>query len=366
MKKMRLLVFILVGVLLVVAPLLGACGEEPEEPGPSEPGPSEPGPSEPEEPEEPEVIELTYATMLPPTHMTSLGTIDWMAKIEEETNGRVHITPYWGGTLVNPRESVTDMLHGVADIGFIFPQYGAGGFDVHASIAVGYYLSPGMEASWHAYVALCEQFPELVAEFADFKTMGYIAGGTEQLHSIAPVRTLDDFAGLTLKATDNFIAVLGKLGGEAVSIPMSEAFTSLEKSLIGGVHTFCEGLKSENLAEVCPYSTLYNVGRETYPGQVMNMDTWNSLPADIQQVFEDNVDWYTQRTIDYSLVCEQEGIDFANTMDHEWIEFSAEDQAAFYALFEEVIAEKAAELDANGYSGTEIFAELKRLLEEAS
>jgi TRAP-type C4-dicarboxylate transport system substrate-binding protein len=362
MKNLKLLVFILLGLLLVVAPLLGACGEEAEEPEPS--APSEP--SEPTEPEEPEVIELTYATMLGPTHMTSLATIDWIAKIEEETNGQVHITPYWGGTLVNPRDSVTDMLHGVADIGFIFPQYGpGGGFEVHSAIAVGYYLSPGFEASWKAYVELCEEFPELNAEFAEFKTMCYIAGGTEQLHSIEPVRTVDDLAGLTIKATDNFIPVLAKLGGEGVSIPMSEAFTSLEKSLIAGVHTFCEGLKSSNLAEVCPYTTLYNVGRETYPGQVMNMDTWTNLPADIQQVFEDNVDWYTQRTIDYSLVAEQEGIDLADTMDHEWFEFSADDQSAFYATFEQVIAEKAADLDAKGYHGTEIFAALKSLLEES-
>lgn len=302
--------------------------------------------------------------MLPPTHMTSLATIDWMEKIEEETGGQVYFTPYWGGTLVDPRESVTEMLHGVADVGFIFPQYGpGGGFPIHSAIAVGYYACPGQEASWHAYVELTEEFPELEAEFADFKIMGYIAGGIEQMHSIKPVRSLEDMVGLTIKATDNFIPVLAKLGGEGVPTPMSEAYTSLEKGLLDGVHTFFEGLKSSNLAEVCPYTTIYNVGRETYPGQVMNMDTWNSLPPDVQQVFEDNVDWYTERNIYYAAIAEQEGIDFANTFDHEWIELSPGDLSDFYEAFELVIAEKAAELDDMGYPGTEIFAELKRLLE---
>jgi TRAP-type C4-dicarboxylate transport system substrate-binding protein len=39
-----------------------------------------------------------YASQNPPNHPYSIADQNWIAKIEKETNGRVKIKPYWGGT----------------------------------------------------------------------------------------------------------------------------------------------------------------------------------------------------------------------------------------------------------------------------
>ena len=64
------------------------------------------------------VIELTYASPVGPDHTFSVVDRKWMEKIEKETNGRVKIKPFWGGTLVGSRDAVDEMVQGVADIRF--------------------------------------------------------------------------------------------------------------------------------------------------------------------------------------------------------------------------------------------------------
>jgi TRAP-type C4-dicarboxylate transport system substrate-binding protein len=43
-------------------------------------------------------IELKFGSLSPETLYMNKVAKSWMAKVEKETNGRVHFTPYWGGT----------------------------------------------------------------------------------------------------------------------------------------------------------------------------------------------------------------------------------------------------------------------------
>jgi TRAP-type C4-dicarboxylate transport system substrate-binding protein len=47
----------------------------------------------------------------------------WMAKIEKETNGRVHFTSYWGGTLITPPDAPDEVARGVVDVGLFSADY---------------------------------------------------------------------------------------------------------------------------------------------------------------------------------------------------------------------------------------------------
>jgi hypothetical protein len=76
------------------------------------------------------VIELTYASPVGPDHTFSVVDRRWMEKIEKETNGRVKIKPFWGGTLVGSRDAIDEMAQGVADIGFVSPGYAKSGYNL--------------------------------------------------------------------------------------------------------------------------------------------------------------------------------------------------------------------------------------------
>ena len=56
---------------------------------------------------------LSYASPYTETHPYGKADAEWIARIEEQSGGRVHIPPYWGGALVTSREGVDELAAAV-------------------------------------------------------------------------------------------------------------------------------------------------------------------------------------------------------------------------------------------------------------
>ena len=57
------------------------------------------------------------------------------------------------------------------------------------------------------------------------------------------------------------------------------------------------------------YSELPN-SRGAYPSRAMNQEVWDSLPADIQEIFDSNTEWLSERTLELAQVAEEKGLHF--------------------------------------------------------
>jgi TRAP-type C4-dicarboxylate transport system substrate-binding protein len=123
-------------------------------------------------------------------------------------------------------------------------------------------------------------------EFDDVKVLFLWATGPGNIMSKRPVRTLEDMNGLEIRAVGGTIPSIERLGATAHAMPMSEAYLALDQGLVNGILAPNETLRAFRLAEVINYVTntpfLYNIAFI----KIMNKNTWNSLPADIQAVFE--------------------------------------------------------------------------------
>src|SRR5690554_3477004 len=74
---------------------------------------------------------LTYSTTYSPTHPYGQADAEWIERIHEQTDGRVEITPFWGGALINSREGIDELNAGVADMSYIAPIYASSGYDLN-------------------------------------------------------------------------------------------------------------------------------------------------------------------------------------------------------------------------------------------
>jgi TRAP-type C4-dicarboxylate transport system substrate-binding protein len=349
MGKLKLVTFILVGLMLVTTSLVGACAKPEPTTAPVE------------------VIELTFASPFIPTVPFGLAAQGWIDKIERETNGRVHITPYWGGTLIDPKEGFKQLSAGVCDIAFCYFGYSPGGFDLARNYMAFNYLVSDMEVRRRIYKEVCAKFPEIEAEYANWKIMEVSGGQTMQLVCNKPVRKVDDLRGLTLRTPlADLTHVLKALGAEAASNPPSEIYTCLEKGILDGTIGAIEQVKSFRLAEVAKYITLLNYGSSAVPHHFMNWDSFNSLPPDIQKVFEDSIEWWGLEVDKSFLIQDQEALAFAKELGVEIIELSPEELNKFFKVEATVVSELAAELDAKGIRGTKILQEILRLAEKYS
>jgi TRAP-type transport system periplasmic protein len=121
--------------------------------------------------------------------------------------------------------------------------------------------------------------------FAKVKVLTMFTCAPANIYAKVPVRNLHDLKGLQLRASGGVAEVLKALGATAVGMPQSATPEALQKGVVKGAASSLETLKDFKYAEMCKYVTMLN--GPVYPfAVVMNMDKWNSLPKDVQEVFD--------------------------------------------------------------------------------
>ncbi|MGD9117782.1 MAG: TRAP transporter substrate-binding protein DctP [Dehalococcoidia bacterium] len=350
MKKRTFIISILLSAIIVITLVASACGE-----------------AEPEE-----VIELKFGGAYPAEQVESQVQIEWMQKIEEETDGRVHFTAFWAGALLSSETNYSDLKAGVADVGNLtILLTEPAGFPLSSLLEWAYAGVPNYTVARQIGEQIYEEFPELQAEAAEVKSLSFLGYGSFWLHTTdKPINTLADLDGLEIMpGPPTMGAVYEKFGVTPMMMPTMDFYSSLQKGIMAGLCCPMEGLTSMSWYEVTKYHT--NLGSFSGPNGApclaMNLDTWNSLPSDIQQVFEDNIDWYTTALIEAREAVDEEAITFVSDLpDHEIITASAEDVAEFSDATFEVLLAQAAELDATGLPATEMINRVRELIEEYS
>ena len=107
--------------------------------------------------------------------------------------------------------------------------------------------------------------------------------------STKEVKTLEDLKGLkTASPSPVEAATFAALGLATASMPPPEMYTALERGLIDCTWHEWEGAYlAWKTYEITKYRTA-NIDLSTHTNLVMmNWDTWNSLPPDIQKVFDE-------------------------------------------------------------------------------
>lgn len=339
MKKQILLVF--VAVLLVTGLVLAGCAK--------------PAPAP--------TIELSLASFYSTAHHGHDQMETWARGVEDATGGRVKVTVYGAGSLLKPKEVYDGIIEGIADIGTCPVAYNRGRFPLTevASLPLGFPSSTvASHALWEAY----KKFnPE---EFAETKVLYMFTPAPTHLATQTPVRTLEDLKGMEIRAPGAVrVACFKAWGAVPVSAPMGECYEMLAKGIIQGTHSSMDVLKSYRLAEVTDYVT--PIGLDCMPKWVvMNLDTWNALPKDIQKIIAD----YSEEYIDYvgKLWDEkgEEGIEYARSEGSEIITLPPAERARLFDKINFVIEEQVAEREAKGLPAREYLDELLRLKEKYS
>jgi TRAP-type C4-dicarboxylate transport system substrate-binding protein len=122
-------------------------------------------------------------------------------------------------------------------------------------------------------------------EFVKVKVLTMFTCAPANIYAKKPVKNLEDLKGLELRASGGVAQVLKALGAAPVGMPQSECPEALQKGVVQGAASSLETLMDFKYAEMCKYVTIFN--GPVYPfAVVMNMDKWNSLPKDVQDVMD--------------------------------------------------------------------------------
>jgi TRAP-type C4-dicarboxylate transport system substrate-binding protein len=231
-----------------------------------------------------EPIKLKAANYLPTTHKMSLLTDRFCQEIKKRTNGRVEITYYPGGTLLNPVKMFNGITTGIADMGVSHIQYTRGRFPVTEVFD----LPLGFPSGWVATQVSSDFYNKFKpAEWDSVQVLYLNTSGPLILQTISKsIKTLEDLKGQKIRGTGQMTETLRALGAVPVPLEMPDVYESLRRGVIEGIMVDLSTLKYWKFAEV-----VNNVTNTSPLGNgitfyfVMNKGKWNALPPDIQKIF---------------------------------------------------------------------------------
>ena len=227
-------------------------------------------------------IKLNYANFPPAPTFPCVQMERWKEEVEKRTSGKVAIKTFPGGTLLGAKNMMDGVIAGQADIGCLCMAYQPGRFLVTNATA----LPVGFPNATVASLALWDLYKKYKPKaFAKVKALTMFTCAPANIYAKKPVRNLEDLKGLELRASGGVAQALKALGATPVGMPQSETPEALQKGVVQGAASSLETLMDFKYAEICKYVTIFN--GPVYPfAVVMNMDKWNSLPKDVQDVMD--------------------------------------------------------------------------------
>ena len=232
-----------------------------------------------------QVIKLTWAEQnFQYGYGPKYSIIPYIKRLEDATQGRIKIEPFWGQTLVKGPDIWQAVKNGVVDAGWCFHNYWPGMTELANSISLPGLRFKDVEHASAVLYQIYHEFPSIRAEFKDVHVMTTMADGYECIITRnKQIKVLEDLKGLKLRTAGqnptNFLTVLG---ATPVMFPMPDAYLSLDKGIIDGMTAPFEAALSFKLYEVTKYLTRapWNFYFFSYS---MNKAKWDSLPKDIQE-----------------------------------------------------------------------------------
>ena len=227
-------------------------------------------------------IKLTYANFPPAPTFPCIQMEKWKKEVEKRTEGKVAVQTFPGGTLLGAKNMLDGVIAGQADIGCLCMAYQPGRFLITNAIS----LPLGLPNTEVASLTLWDLYKKYKPKaFDKVKVLAVFTCAPSNIMSKVPVRSLKDLKGLALRAPGSNKPIFKAWGANQVGMPMSQTPEALQKGVVKGLFSSLEVLMDFKFAEITKYVTVTNT--VVFPfAVVMNMDKWNSLPKDVQQVME--------------------------------------------------------------------------------
>lgn len=245
-------------------------------------------------------IVLKGDTLLLETHWLSILWTDKMKEMEQRSQGRLKFDISYNATLTPLREALNSLKVGALDWTWGNPGYYTGQ-DARFEICAVPFAFKDNEDAWKAMrtTPLGGMMEAALNKF-NVTLIGY--GGTSSYLTLSkkPVRTMEDLKGLKLRsATTAQFEAIKRLGATPVNVVTAEVYPAMEKGIIDACWLNYANLETYKLIELVKCVNEIRPITTTVSGLFFNLDTWNKIPKDLQDVIRKTVRDWEPKEIDF-------------------------------------------------------------------
>lgn len=298
-------------------------------------------------------VQLTISHMSPAGSIYDKQINAWADKVTKDSNGKLTFSIIPGGTLINPFETYDGVTKGVADLGSSY-RYVRAGAELTGMLSMFLMGVPDSATGSKIVADVWNKFPALSDEWKGSKVLWMNSSGPAVVATTKPVKVMADLKGLELRCPVPEAAdVLKKLGGTPVSMTSADMVLGIQKGTVHGGLVFKEAIESFKLP--VKYVTEFTMYQSSNWFMVMNWDSYNKLPAELQKAIDDNLEWGRNESIAAFDKADASAVTYAKGEGVEFITLAPAELQKWYGIADAEIMKHAEELDAKGYPAIEVF-----------
>ena len=294
----------------------------------------------------------------------------WAKKVEADSNGRIKIELYPSMQLGGkPPQLYNQVRDGVVDIIWTLPGYTAGRFPI-AEVFELPFVSGSAEATTQAIQAFSEKY--LHDEFKDIHPILFHAHAPGSFHLKGQsIQRLEDLKNLKVRAPTRVTnTLLRSLGATAIGMPVPAVPQALSKGVIDGALLPYEVTRSLRVHELTDSHTSIAGNRGIYTAAflfAMNKARYESLPADLKKVIDDNSGMNIAKTIGKTWdAAEEPGIAAAKQLNHSFNVIEGDELKRWKDATKPVVTQWVKDMDKKGYDGQALLDAARQLIEQYS
>jgi TRAP-type C4-dicarboxylate transport system substrate-binding protein len=320
MKHMKKILTMAICIVTGLAPVLTGCGNSGSGGDIGGGSSSDPGGSSAASDIDPnQKWDLTLSEQISETEEFAKYQAEAFENITDRTNGQVTITGYYNNTLLEGSNQYSGISQGMADMCNYHVDANTGAqtlTPIFSLPSIG--TKPTADKLTEVYQSFFDSHSELQAENEknNVHVITLCSDPPSILHGAGKVMKLpEDMKGLKLISGARYSPMIGAYGA-SLQMPPSEYYSSVEKGVAQGQFTSffaanlfgtLELLKTHTYAGSTDSSGFGNTGF----GFIMNLDTWNSLPEEYQNIIKEELVEACRRSVEHDMADVEKYTQFA-------------------------------------------------------
>jgi TRAP-type C4-dicarboxylate transport system substrate-binding protein len=243
-----------------------------------------------EDKETAEVIKLKYSSPYMHTEPPNIQAMHALELVAQKTGGRVQFETFMGGALGGPLEQLDLVASGAVDVIHLhvdqFPQQ----LPLHKILNNEQFTTA--DKALANVTAVTQEIPETKAildaeqQQNNIKILSWHVQGATGITAGFPARSLADLKGKKMNFITSFQRkVLSEFDINPINVQIPDLYDSLSRGVIDSIFMATAAVVPNKWYEVGKTYLVFGDNFAISQPITLNRDTWNSLPADIQQAF---------------------------------------------------------------------------------
>jgi len=233
---------------------------------------------------------IKFANNLPLDHPLNVRAAEAIAKIKEESGGRLLVQVFPNSQLGGDTDMLSQVRSGAIDLFTISGLILSSLVPVTSIYGLGFAFS-NYDTAWKAVDGeLGDHMRAAVSKTGLHPLSTNWDNGFRHFFSgEKPIATPEDLVGFKMRVpmSPMWVSVFKSLGASPIGINWAETYTALQTKVVDGLENSLANIKSSKMYEVTKYCSLVNYMWDNF-FVVANGRTFRQLPPDLQEILERN------------------------------------------------------------------------------